>query len=257
MNAPSIPVLLTSSVVAHDSNVALKNSDARLALIIKSIEEWLKIDPDLHIILCDGSGFDFSTIVRKDFPHASIECLFFENDKQLVATRGRGHGEGEIIRYAIQNSETIRKYQCFAKCTSKLWVRNFKQLLREWNGKLLCKAVFQNPFQLTKSPEWEYIDTRFYICSVDIYNQLFKNAHAAIEVVRGYGLEQCFLAALLHSEIKGILFRTQPIIDGTGGGTGLLYKNSGIRILKEKIKLWRIQNTPRFKPYFSTRSQLH
>lgn len=251
MKEKEIPVLLTSSVVAHDSGVALADTDERVRLAIESVAHWLMIDPDLPLVLCDGSSFDFTPIVRKKFPLARIECLHFENQQKLVKQYGRGYGEGEIVRHAVQNSTLIADADCFAKCTSKLWVENFQICLAQWNGKLLCKGVFLDVFSPFKKTRFAYIDTRFYIASRSCYHQYLEDAHFQIDKGLGRGLEQCFYDVFIRNRIHHCLFSTPPIICGVGGGTGVYYKNPLLRRLKERLRLTMVRFKRDFRHMFS------
>jgi hypothetical protein len=245
-----IPVLLTSSVIAHDRGVALKDTDERIRLALESIEQWLKIDPTLCLVLCDGSSYDFSTIVTERFPSSNIECLYFENDQELVKKYGRGFGEGEIVRYAVENSKSITVSGCFTKCTSKLWVENYKECLEEWNGNLLLKGVFENVFSIIKETKLSYIDTRFYITSTEFYKKFFQNAHNQVNVNSGHGLENCFFDNLVKYKINHALLKTPPVISGVGGGIGIYYKNSLKRRLKEILRSKIVQTKNKLKPLF-------
>ena len=149
----NIPVLLTSSVIAYDKRVTLNNTSERIEYTLKSITEWLDIDPHIKLVICDGSNYDFTEVISKIFPVANIECIFFENNQNNVCTMGRGFGEGEIVSHATRHSKYILNAGCFAKCTSKLWVKNYSSCIADWNGNFLCKAVFFNvfsPIQKTK-----------------------------------------------------------------------------------------------------------
>lgn len=245
-----IPVLLTSSVVAHDSGVALKDTDERIRLALESVEQWLRIEPTLNLVLCDGSSFDFSSIVAERFPSSNIECLYFENNQELVKKHGRGYGEGEIVRYAVENSKSIIMASCFAKCTSKLWVENYKKCLDEWNGNLLFKGVFENVFSAFKKTRLSYIDTRFYIFSTNIYKNYFQDAHKQVNSSLGYGLEDCFFDVFVKNKIFNSLLKTPPVICGVGGGIGFYYKNSIKRKLKEKLRLKLVRMNKKFTPLF-------
>lgn len=250
MQTNAVPILLTSSVIPHDTGVALTDSRERTRLALESIKEWLRIDPTLRIVLCDGSGFDFSHLVAENFPHAAIECLHFNNSQNLVRQYGRGYGEGEIVRHALTHSRFIVDAGCFAKCTSKLWVENYLECLDYWNGNLLFKGVFLNAFSLFKKTEFAYIDTRFYIASCDGYRQFFENAHFQINKDLGYGLEECFRDVVLKNRLQKILFRLPPVIAGVGGGTGTYYKNSLKRKLKERLRLKFVLMNRRFSSLF-------
>lgn len=249
-SSADIPVLLTSSIVAHDKGVALKDSDERLRLALESIEQWLKIDPDLPLVLCDGSSFDFDPLVAQRFPHARIECLHFENNQEKVKELGRGFGEGEIVRYALAHSRLIAAAGCFAKCSSKLWVENFKTCKRQWNGKFLCKGVFLNVFSPFRSTEFSYIDTRFYMASTAFYRQYLEDAHLHIDRKRGRALENCFHDAVISYGIKKSLLRVPPVICGVGGGIGKYYKDSQKRRVKEVLRFWLVQKQASFADLF-------
>lgn len=238
----SPPILLTSSVVAHDTGVTLTDTEERLRLTIESVGEWLKIDPGLRIVICDGSGFDFSGPLRARFPAAAIECLHFHNDVASVQRYGRGYGEGEIVRHALEHSRFIADAKCFAKCSAKLWVANFHACLSEWNGKFAFKGVFLDVFSPFRATTFAYIDTRFYMASVEAYRHYLGDAHIRIDKDRGYGLEECFRDTVLTQGLDSLLLRTPPVIAGVGGGIGRHYRNSIKRILKEKLRNWLVQH---------------
>ena len=248
-----IPVLLTSSVVAHDTRVTLTDTSKRIDFAIESISQWLLLYPKVQLVLCDGSNFDFSSVVATRFPHAKIECVFFENDQNAVRKQGRGFGEGEIIRYAIAHSKLIQQAGAFAKCTSKLWVRNYAECLTDWNDKFLCKAVFDHVFSPFKKTKLSYIDTRFYITSVQYYKQHFESTHLKIDVETGKGLEDCFLDVFIREHLTGILLNIPPVVDGVGGGVGKYYKNPLKRQLKERLRLCMVRSTPAFAGLFASR----
>jgi len=247
-----IPVLLTSSVVAHDTRVALTHTPDRIAFALESVACWLELYPQISLVLCDGSNHDFSAAVSQAFPTAQIECICFENDQQAVRQQGRGFGEGEIVRYALAHSHMIAAAGAFAKCSSKLWVSNYDECLRDWNGELLCKAVFDNVFSPFKGTSLAYIDTRFYIASVAFYRQHFQDAHLSINVAAGKGLEECFLEAFNHRQMQGVLLNVPPVIEGVGGGIGKHYKTSLKRRLKERLRLHIVRSQSTFAPLFAT-----
>lgn len=250
MTPNTIPVLLTSSVVAHDAGVALKDTQERIRLTLESIREWLGVDPALRIVVCDGSDYDFSADVAQRFPGAAIECLHFENPQDLVKVHGRGYGEGEIVRHALTHSRFVAQAGCFAKCTSKLWVANFAQCAVDWQGDMAFKAVFLDVFSPWRKTRLAYIDTRFYITSCESYRRYFENAHQRIRAADGHGLEECFRDIFVQHGLRHALFRVPPVICGVGGGTGVYYRNPLKRRLKEKLRLALVRLTPRFRAYF-------
>lgn len=245
-----VPILLTSSVIAHDTGVAMTDPAERIDKTLESIAHWLAMDARSEIVICDGSDFDFSTLIATRFPGTAIECLHFMNDIELVRARGRGYGEGEIVRYAINHSKRIASAGCFAKCTAKLWIENYSKCLALWNGRMQFKGVFANVFSPTRPTAFSYVDTRFYLVSIDAYRQYFENAHQAINAQQGHSLEECFRDQLLGHRLQKVLFRKVPVICGAGGGTGAYYKNRIHRRLKEWLRLWLARLHPRFCALF-------
>lgn len=246
------PILLTSSVIAMDQSVHLKDEKLRIFHTLESIGKWLKVSPQNKYVLCDGSGFDFSSLVLENFPNAQIECLFLNNDPALIKAHGKGFGEGEIIRHALACSKTLHESQWFAKCTAKLWVDNFLECITEWNGRFLCQGFFSNTFSLKQS-QLKYIDTRFYLADAQVYKTYFSDAHIDIGGVGGLSIEDRFLEIAMREQLSGFLFDTPPIVCGVGGGSGKYYKDSKTRRLKEKLRSWIISHNSKFEPLFNKR----
>ncbi len=250
-NIDRIPILLTSSVVAHDKGVRLKDPTDRARLAMESVQQWRAIAPRNPLVLCDGSGFDFQLLVARLAGNGPVECLHFQNNVELVQQHGRGYGEGEIVRHAMKHSTLIQSAGCFAKCTSKLWVENFSTCMHQWNGQLLMKGVFDHVFSPRKAKTLAYIDTRFYAMDVQTYRQYFLHAHEAIRAQDGYGLEESFRDIFLNNQFQGCLMSPPPVIYGVGGGTGAYYKNTPMRQFKEKWRYQLIKRNSLFRSWFA------
>jgi hypothetical protein len=219
---------------------------------MESVNQWSSISPNTPLVLCDGSGFDFSPLIA-ELPNAhQIECLQFQNDIAAVKQYGRGYGEGEIVRHALEHSELIKTTGAFIKCTSKLWVDNFSECLQQWNGNLLFKAVFNNVFSPWEPTTLSYIDTRFYAASIDIYRRYFLNAHLAVNAEAGKSLEECFKDRFVQAQFRGCLMSPPPIICGVGGGTGTYYRNTPLRKQKERCRYKLVKCDPAFKYWFTS-----
>ena len=244
------PLLLTSSVTPMDLSGRLNDPALRIKYTLESVGEWLLREPELRIVICDGSGFDFSSTIKSIFPNANIECLSFMNDSMQIAKNGKGFGEGEIIRHAIKHSKLLQESEEFMKCTAKLWVANIQQCLNQWNGHFLCNAYFANVFSLKKN-KIKFLDTRFYIITKDIYIQYFLDAHSN----SGYGpdrknIEYVFLDVVTNHEMTAVLFSTPPIICGVGGGSGKYYKQGLVRIIKDKLRARIARSCCEYKKLF-------
>jgi len=248
--ARPVPLLLTSSIVAHDLDVQLKDTEARLYHALESVEHWLRLDPKLPVVLCDGSNYDLAPAVNRRFPTASIECLAFDNNQALVKELGRGWGEGEIVKHALRHSQLIQDAGCFAKCTSKLWVENYKDCLRHWSGGLLFSGIFLNIFSPFKPTVFRNLDTRFYVASVAMYERYFVDAHLMMDSRAGHGLEDSFYDIFVQQGLAKCLLPTPPVICGVGGGTGVYYKKRSTRLLKDRLRLLSVRHQSRFCQLF-------
>ncbi len=233
-----------------DLSVKLKDPGQRIAFTVESIEKWLNAGADARLVICDGSGFDFSEIVRRKFPGRLIESLSFENNQQLVEVHGKGYGEGEIIRYAMAHSAFLKSTDWFVKCTGKLWVDNFSECLKEWNGLFLCKAYFSRVFSF-RTTKLEYIDTRFYMVSKDFYLKYFADAHLKVGGTYGTSIEDNFREIVLRNNLQQVLFRSPPVVCGVGGGSGSYYKNTKVRRLKEVLRSRIVQSNRSFSALFN------
>lgn len=246
----SPPILLTSSVIAMDTTVLLKDQDLRIYHTIESLKRWGELAPNAKFVICDGSGFDFTDLIKEKLPALDIECLSFLNDAEQVKLRGKGFGEGEIIRYALNHSPSLKGAGWFAKCTAKLWVDNFQDCIKEWNGRFLCKAYFSNVFSFKKTT-LEYIDTRFYLADKSFYATHFSDAHLYLMIDSGVGIEEKFLEVVNIKDFKKILFKTSPVVSGVGGGSGRYYNTSMMRRLKEVLRLKLVYLSSKYQALFN------
>lgn len=246
-----LPILITSSITPHDIGVKLADPRKRLYHAIEAIEHWIRVAPKAKFVLCDGSNFDFRPIINERFPKIEIECMYFQNDQKKIAQYGRGYGEGEIIQFALNQSKHLSQSNVFAKCSSKLWVENFNECLKEWQGDSLFSGVFRNAFSPTKPIEMIQVDTRFYVVEKRFYKDNLCDAHHKIEVTKGFGLEDSFHRILLTEKKEKYLFSLPPVIKGVGGGTGEYYKSTWLRILKERLRTAKIKQSLEFRKLFN------
>lgn len=218
-------LLLTSSVFVSAPFVELSDPKKRAELTFESIRQWIRIAGDLNIVICDGSGYDFTKGVAEKFPQAKIECISFKNDAESVSAFGKGYGEGEIINYALEHSEFLRRSDYFVKCTSKLWVKNFPAIFNRWNNIFQCQFGLEKPKSI-RNAKPHIVDTRFYIIKKSYYIDLFSNAYKNVRDQEGYYLENCFRDEILNRRLRAsdILFPIPPLIEGVAGTSGETYR---------------------------------
>ncbi len=244
MNVP--PLLLTSCVAVSAKNTQIKDQNLRIALTMKAIEKWFTISKAIKIVICDGSNYDFTTIIHAKFPDQQIECLFFKNNSELVARYGKGYGEGEIINHALQHSIFLNNAEIFVKCTSKLWVDNFLECLQYWNGTFLCDCYFSY-MKSQKLMRFKSVDTSFYIVDKDYYRDHFSLAYLDVREAKRHWLEHCFRDIIIAKKLKHFMLPVAPIVRGVSGTQGLENRYTLIDKAKDSLKRFFVS---RNKSYF-------
>jgi len=235
MSSSASTLLLTSCIHVSAPIVELSDPTSRVELTLSSIQQWLKIAGDLNIVICDGSGYDFTKDVAEWFPQVKIECISFKNDVDAVKEFGKGYGEGEIIKYALEHSEYLKHSDYFVKCTSKLWVKNFPEILKRWNNLFQCQFALEKP-KTIRNAKPSSVDTRFYIINKSYYIDYFINAYKNVRDQDGYHLEYCFRDVILDNRLRAssILFPIPPLIEGVSGTTGKTFES--VNLLKKLNK---------------------
>ncbi|MGE4260515.1 hypothetical protein [Shewanella sp.] len=230
-----IPLLITTCILPSAPYTKLNNIQERLHHTITGLRELSKIASNNNVVICDGSGFDFS-----DY-QAEIESLFckseiisFKNNYEMVKIKGKGYGEGEIVKYAISHSKLINQAQKFAKITGKLWVENLNSLISIQK----TDAAFLPTLSKYDLPIC--IDTRFYICSLSFYKKFLIDVHELVDDRQGNHLEDIFFKKLksINIEVSDVIFRKYPVIRGCSGTTANIYKQKKYEIFKKMLKLY-------------------
>lgn len=231
------PILLTSSVHVSAPLTVLNEEAVRIRLALESIGRWVKIAAGARIVVCDGSGFDFSEECEKLFPGSTIECLSFLNDAPSVRKYGKGYGEGEIVNYALENSRFLRNAKSFVKCTGKLWAANFEELLSAAKGPFACDFHFMNAGSVFSIRPF-HVDTRFYIADTDFYRRYLSDAYRAVRDSEGYYLERAFCDSLLNIRrpISSYMFRCPMCIEGVSGSSGMQYHGSADASVSRRLR---------------------
>ena len=228
-----IPLLITSSVYVSSSLMEIKDSDRRIELTLAAIKEWIRIDPELEIVICDGSGFDYKPYVSRDFPNAKIECLNFINNTEMIKIHGKGYGEGENVNYGITNSELIKKGNYFAKCTSKYWVENYEECVKGFNSNFSC----EKSYKIRTLNKYVQCQTIFYISEIEFYKKYFASCYMRVDDFNDYFLENVFGDVIRENKIKHITFKHQPLVYGLCGSSGDFY-NTNLESLIGKLFRW-------------------
>ena len=253
------PLLITSCVKTSAPFTKLSDTNYRIQLTIDGIYQWLKICNEIKIIVCDGSGIDFSEQIFRYFPKAEIEFLCFKNNSNLVSKYGKGFGEGEIINYALEHSEYLKNSDCFAKCTSKLFVRNFSDALKKWNGSYLFEcnflgvSFFKNIFGIKPISNIEFmsVNTRFFVVNKKLYLKNFRRAYLHVRDREAVYIEHVFKEIILRKKIRKFMLDFPLQVEGMSGTSGKLFKKmSRFSYFKKVLHRVVIKRNSSFSNFF-------
>jgi hypothetical protein len=213
-----IPLLITSAINVSAPGTTLADPSERLELTLKAIKRWLENASIDSIVVVDGSGYDYSQQLQELALDSKkhVEFLCFQNDIEKVRSKGKGYGEGEIVLHALTHSKILSTARCFAKCTGKLYVRNYGKCLAAFDGKFMCGVYGHNRVRS--------LDTRFYLSSRDFWLTHFSDAHLQVDDPNGFYIEHSYFDRLQKSAVKGFTLPVPPLIEGRSGSDNIEYR---------------------------------
>lgn len=130
------PILLLSATIDCGETPFLKRSDpeVREADYMWAIKGWLRVNGYDTLIFCENSGADLSKIKNysagvNKFRHKLIFLSYQGNSG--ADKRGKGYGEMDIIRQAIDEVKGLDPEQMLLKISGRYRARNAARLLYE------------------------------------------------------------------------------------------------------------------------------
>lgn len=237
------PVLLiTSSIKVHAEQVKLVNENERLSLTLEAIKKWQVSYPGIKIVLCDGSNYNFNSLLNQ-YKSADIEFISFNNDYQKIIKQGKGYGEGEIISYALKKSKLLKDAEYFTKITGRLFIKNYKTILSNFQQDILFELNFKNKYSLINIEPY-YVSTRFYIVSKDFYIEHLRDLRKNVCESRSYCIEDAFKDTIVNKNLINIkyLITNQILLEGKSGtdNTDYVHSESLLKNQFRNIRKWII-----------------
>ena len=173
------------------------------------------------IVLADATSSNL--LSKKELEEVSllglkIEQISYCQNSEDVVVKGKGYAEGELIRFALNNSQLLENELTFYKSTGKTFVRNFPaidELIRKVNAAIL---FWRHLGDGTSMQPWA--DCRFYFTSKEF---------ALKELIQAYSQSDDAVAAceyyvfqILNRKLRKVnALRHQ--ISGFEGGSGSQY----------------------------------
>lgn len=214
--------------------LALQSGEKRERQYLESISYALEKTKFKNIIYCDSSNTSrYENMVElARLNNKNFEWLCFTGNNEKIVKRGKGYGEGEIMKFIVNNSALFEKCNYFAKITGRLELLNTNWL---FNFCDINHNYFSNFLLIEGKP---FVDTRFFMIKKEDYVLYFMNCFEKINDIEKYYLEHAYAEVLLASNIKFYDFPIALNIYGVSGSNGNCYSSAWWRIyIKTLYKL--------------------
>lgn len=230
-------ILLTACVnpsLSKNRWHTLNDADLRLNQYVDAIGYYIK-ETDLNICFVDNSGYDISEIPLIEEYRATdrLEILTYLASED-VRLRGKGYGEQDILRYAMENSEFLSHADYIIKATGRIKIRNIKSLIsltKYISNKNKKYVIGEKLYKAKWIQSYLFIAYREFFC--DAFFAQMRKVSEKNEDMKMF--EEGLYSAIEEWKTFGGKFLnvlTPIIVDGMRGEGGYYYTNS----FKDKIK---------------------
>lgn len=223
-------VLLITGCICPNANqpyLLISEPKIRYDQYVDSIVFYIEHTEVKKIVFCESSNyldFEYEKILKlAKGKNKEFEWLTFQGDNKRIETKGKGYGEGEIIKYALNKSNLLCKANAFAKVTGRLKIKNLDEIMR--------KIKWKNNYFNADINSKQGIDTRFYYCQKEFYKTYLIDLYLKCDEYNKLSLEKVFYATLIRNkEIRNLPL--YPIFVGISAGNGNIYSEKGSIKLK-------------------------
>ena len=220
-----VVLLITGAIDLSSYNVPttiVTDVEKRLSQYVGSIEYAIDHYTTVtHIIFCENTNYsyDYSELNEKARLKGKIfETLVFSGDYFNILLKGKGFGEGEIIRYALEKSQFLKTCQSFYKLTGRLMVKNMNRIIAETRS----ESAFDFQPGVIYNRKKNHLETIFYKADNNLYKRYLNDAYQEVDESRFQYLEHIFYQHLADLKLKS--FSILPNICGQSGTSGKEYE---------------------------------
>jgi len=225
-----LTVLLSGSVIQNHPGLlptGIQDSRQRLFDYLCAIPLWLAQPEVDHVVYCDAGGFSFPKGI---FESPKFESLTVDL-KELCHKRGKDAAESMSMDYAINECSLLK--DGFFKCTGRLFVRNFSEIVQSI-------VPIEPCFYISKDHAVTWADTRFFWMDIPRYHSAIKPHLDKMNDFEGRIAE--FIYYYHGQEYRPL---PTPVYIGRSGHTGQYYDEDYSESVKSKANelLRQIEHT--------------
>jgi len=231
----SATILITTAIAPPVNTPVLRMTDSNMRSITTKAAIYFWVGQGLKsLVICDATGSsvlnpeELATLGKLG---VNVEQLSYQQDGALLVQRGKGFAEGQLIKFAVENSQLLRQSEYFFKCTGKMFCRNFAPL-----AELIARNNIGNMFwRLFESSlvDRNLVDARFFYTSTSDFQRLVLPAYDQATETR---ILEYHLSVGLDSLSRGTSFR--PQLSGFSGALGTQCPESYLGELEVAYPCW-------------------
>jgi len=229
-------LLLTGAIDIKEFNIpstTITDINERLSQYLNSIDFAIThYQLITDIVFCENTGFifDYAPLKEKALANGkNLEIISFKGDYTLIEKKGKGFGEGEIIKYALNTSKILAEYSAFFKLTGRLIVKNMDRIVATTKSE---NSFIYHPKTIYRMPV-DHIETFFYKVDKTIYIENLIDAFEEVDESCYRYLEHIFYERLFNFNL--LSFKIAPQISGISGTSGDSYLSGAKATVLEKI----------------------
>lgn len=219
-------ILLTACINPNGmSYTAIQDIAVRTRQYTEALDFYLQ-NSHLKIVFVENTLYDISSSYKQYIAENRLECLSFAGNT-FSRELGKGYGEAEIIKYALEHSSFIKEADYIVKITGRLILRNLNNILGITN---LLYAGRKNGVSVDVIDE-HIAESRVIIASFDFYSTFFIPNMNQINDSSGYYFEHLLVSSIKNWISSGNIFIPIPVFPqlvGYSGSTGIEYKCDNI-----------------------------
>ena len=215
-------IIITGTIKPNRiKDLTLRDTDERFVQYRDALLCLIELHPAADIVFCDNSNYGtdaFADITTKAIENnLNLEILSYQGSSEAIAEHGKGYGEGEIVRYVLENSRLAHDNDYMLKITGRLVVNNISTIVKRVDRD---RAYFNIP----NIHRRDIYDTRLYGMPIQIFRRYFIDEYKKVYDEKGYFLEHVYRDTILKNHLKVRNFPSYPRITGSSGSGGLSYE---------------------------------
>jgi hypothetical protein len=189
-----------------------------------------------QLVIADATG---STLLKEDevtllsAMNVAVEQIHYQQDDALITSRGKGYAEGELIKFALNESDFLQNETSFFKCTGKVYCRNFAQIQQTIEAHRIRNIFWKHLGEGDITKPWA--DTRFFYTTKYFCEQYLLPAYMNAD--DHTSAAEYFVFNMLNETLPQSK-TLRPLLSGFEGGTGHPYFDFSLGALDASCPCW-------------------